>query len=275
MALWVAVALADPDAPPREYQAWEALYDARLAEAQGLAPAAALEAYRKVEGDTTDPTSLLYGEVRYWVALAALETGDIASAHAALDEISRVPDGLSDRTRLLRARVQAQERGVRQLPYRQDFEGAESPAPWVLSWTRSDESALSVETLPDGNQVVAWQTTVRKGEDDSLLLPFQQTVRGPENVRMDLLAAQFPARVRLLLEDDEGQQWSSRVLLVGTDDWVTVSLALGDFALVGDPRSGRKPDPARIRSLQLGDYTGFRGDDAGSHTLYVDALDIQ
>ena len=65
------------------------------------------------------------------------------------------------------------------------------------------------------------------------------------------------------------------MVVVGTDVWVTVALGLGDFALVGDPRSGRQPDPAHIRSLQLGDYTGFRGEDAGLHTLLVDELEIQ
>ena len=201
LALLIPLALADPDAPPRDYEAWERLYDARLDEALGGDPAAALKTYQdKVLADVTEDNAPLSGEARYWVALAALETGDLAQAQKAIDAIADPSPGLADRVRLLRARIEVQERAVQHLPYHQDFDGATSPAPWVLSWTRGEGSALTTRTLPDGNGVVAWQTVVRKGEgEDALILPFRPTVYGPESVRMNLRSEGFPARVRLIL----------------------------------------------------------------------------
>jgi len=265
------VARAEPTGDDWEYLAWEALYDARLSAALGAGMDAARSDYGKAQGLIREDSNPLKGEVHYWLALSLLRGGDVEGAARELAEVGTRED-LQDRDRVLSSLIEVERRQVTHLPYRQDFDGASTPAPWVRSWQRGEAGDLELLDLPDGNRVVVWTTQVQKGKDDTIFIPFAD--RGPTTLRFALRAERFPAWVRCMMEDDEGQQWSAKVLNVPTDTWSGIQLSLADFALVGDPRSGRRPDPHRLRSFLLVDVTGFRSDETDINRLLVDDIEM-
>lgn len=256
-----------------EIRAWERLYDGRLAESYDRAPSKAVEHYAEALDLLQDEGHPLRVEILYWDARARYHLGDLDGAASALHTLAE-RGGHPLRERTLLGWVLAAQREVVRLPFRQDF--SEDALPWVPSWLRvSPDRELSIEDDPLRGRVLVWDTLVRQGEDDFLFIPFRAGPPGPRQFRLRLGADGFAARVRFLLEDVEGQQWSSRAYDVPLAGWVDVTLGLDGFALVGNPLSGRRPDPAEVRSFRLVDVTGYGQAEGGQHRIVVDDLEIR
>lgn len=265
------VARADGPVDDWEFMAWESLHDSRLGASLGGGEATARVDFARTLGMLPDVASPLKSEVHYWLALALLQAGDVDAAARELNVV-RMGEGFGERERALSTFIEVQRRQVTRLPYRQDFDGASTPAPFVRGWQRGSPDDLGLLDLPDGNRVVVWSTEVQRGRDDNIFIPFRD--RGPSVLRFALRAERFPAWVRCMMEDDEGQQWNTKVLQVPTDTWSGVQLTLDDFALVGDPRFGRRPDPRRVRSFLLVDVTGFRSEELELNRIFVDDIEV-
>ncbi len=253
-----------------EYMAWEALYDSRLSAALSASPAMAKADYERAVALVRDDASPLRAEIEYWIALSLLRAGDVDGAARELATLGG-RESLGDRDRALSSFIDARRREIARLPFRQDFDDTDSPAPWVRSWQREEGSDLELLDLPDGNRVVVWSTMVERGREDALIIPFRD--QGPSTLRFALKADRFPAWVRCMLEDDEGQQWTGKFLYVPTDTWTGIQLTMDDFTLVGDPRSGRRPEPRRVRSFLLLDVTGYRSEERDLNRIYLDAVE--
>lgn len=266
-----AAAQGQAPAEDSELMAWEALYDSRLRAALNVESTAVQADYDRILSLLRDDSSPLAPEVHYWLALSLLRSGDVEGAADALGRIGP-REQLSERDRALLTVVEIKRHQVTELPYRQDFDRATAPSPWVRSWQRAESGDLDLVDMPDGNRVVAWPTLVQKGHDDTIFIPFRDG--GPTVIRLAVRAERLTAYLRCMMEDDEGQQWSARVLTVPTDTWTGIQLSLADFALVGDPRSGRRPDPRRVRSFLLVDVTGFRSEEVDLNRILVDDLEF-
>ena len=261
------------DAAP-EVEAWEQLYDGRLWDAAWGDPTAAVVSYSEARNRLSEDDPLT-GEVRYWMALARFEEGDLAAAREEIEAALTVGD-LRTRARALLGRLDAEDNRVRALPYVQDF--ATSTAPWVRAWTLGSREDLRLETVDDAGtpqRVASWHTVVRQGEDDFLFIPMGDQAKGPQRVELRMRARAFPAHVRFVLEDHDGQQWSGQIHIIPNDRFIEVQLPLSEFVLVGDPRSGRRPVPTNIRSLMLVDVTGFRSSDRGENWVLIDRLEVR
>ncbi len=270
LLLVAGLARAEGPAEDWEYMAWEALYDARLSSALGTSPEVVSADYGRALSLVRDAQSPLGGEIHYWLALSLLSVGDVDGATRELALLGG-REALADRDRALSSYIDMQRRKITRLPYRQDFDIADTPAPWVLRWQNEGGSTLDLLDLPDGNRVVVWSTNVQRERDDALIIPFQN--QGPSTLRFAIRAERFPASVRCMLEDEDGQQWTGKFLDVPTDTWTGIQLTMDDFTLVGDPRSGRRPMPRRVRSFQLLDVTGFRSEERGLNRIYLDAVE--
>lgn len=256
-----------------EIRAWEQLHDGRLAESYDRDPEKAVAIYDAALDLLQDEEHPLRPEVLYWQARARFHLGDLVGAAGALDIIAE-RGALPLRERALQGWVLAAQREVVRLPYRQDFR--EDALPWVRSWVRTNPAReLALESRPGGDRALVWDTLVRQGEDDFLFIPFHAGAPGPRHFYLRLGADGFTARVRFVIEDVDGQQWSSRAYDVPLDTWVDVGLGIDEFALVGNPLSGRRPDPARVRNFKLIDSTGYGQAESGPHRILVDELEIR
>ena len=264
-----AHAQSSPAADDWEYLAWEDLYDARLEEALGRRSDQPGSDFASVLNLVRDELSPIKADTHYWLALALLQAGEVRAAADAIAEVGP-RELMSDRDRALLSLIHVSTREITRLPLHVDFEDADGPAPWVRSASRGDTRDLYLTEL-GGDRVLVWATVVQQNSDDSILLTFAD--RGPSLIHMRLRAARFPANMRCELEDQDGTQWTARVPTVPATDWVDLSLALSDFALVGDPY-GRRPDPRRVRTLRLTDVTGFRGEESGANDIYIDDLEL-
>lgn len=274
----LALALAAPEdaartpAPEWEVEAWEQLYDARLGASLGQSPTDSIAAYNNVLDRVPDDQSPVWSEAHFWLAFSLFQASLLTDARRELDRLAELHP-LEVRERALRSRIEAQERQITRLPFSQSFET--TSAPWIRSWVRSGPDDLRLTDQSNGNRAVSWSPSADFGQDDFLYLRFRDARAGPQRIQMRLRAEQATARVRFVLEDDDGQQWNGKVQTVPMDRWVSIDLSLSDFDLVGDPRSGREPDPARIRILMLFDVTRFRTTDAPPHHLLIDDLEIR
>lgn len=274
----LGLALAAPEdaargpAPDWEVEAWEQLYDARLGASLGQAPLQSIAAYNSVIDRVPDEQSSVWTEAHFWLAFSYFQASLLADARREVDLLAEL-HSLEVRERALRSRIEAQERQITRLPFSQTFDT--TSAPWIRSWVRSGPDDLSLTDQSNGNRAVSWTPGADFGQDDFLYLRFRDARASPQRIQMRLLAEKAPARVRFVLEDDDGQQWNGKVQTVPMDRWVDIDLSLADFALVGDPRSGRQPDASRIRILMLFDVTRFRTTEALPHRLLIDDLQIR
>ena len=274
MLWWALLAGSLAQEPPPEdweFQAWEQLYDARLLSALGETPEAAVGATGAVMQSVRDENSFLRAPSHYWLALARLDTGDVAGARAEL-AILGPPQTLNPAQRALLERVESRSRAVVALPFRENFTDAADPSPWVRSWARGGGGDLTVD-IRDENRVVIWTTPVVRGQDDRIYVPLALVNTGPSHIALKVRAEKLQARVRLVLEDDDALQWSAPSVQVSNSSWTEISLDLDDFTLASDPASPRRPNPRSLRAVYLVDLTGFRVEEGGrTNVLWIDDL---
>ena len=266
-AAWLAAAAvlcgaAWADGP----EEWAALYNGRLAGAVDRDPAQAISVYDAVLAylDEDDP---LRGELRYWRGRARL---DLGQRDGAIEDLQAAAEDarLGPEARTFLGRLELTESTVKSLPFTQDFDDGERS--FVRGWPNGRRDDLSVVRLSDRpGQVLAWRRNVREAESDSILLAFAVD-SAPEQLRITARADAFDARLRILLEDVEGRRWTAPVLVIPSDDWLSVELGVASFVPAEAPASRARPSGAAIRRIEIRDVTAFHTADRGENRLFFD-----
>lgn len=168
--------------------------------------------------------------------------------------------------------IELDQTSVRKIPVAWDFG---SDAHGILHpWGYQMKGSLRIATQPDGNNVLAWSTTVIAGEDDQLLIGLDNPVPTPQGVRFDIAATRFDGWVEVMLYDDLGRAWTwgEGRLRARTGLLLTFDLPFSGF--VAADESGETLDPTTAHRLILRDVTAFHGDVGGEHELLFDDFKI-
>lgn len=253
-------------------EAWASLYDGRLSQSMDRDTGAAIAIYETLlsgmpEGDP------LRGDVLYWLGRARLASGDAAGAMETLGSAKSVWSSRS-RARALLGRLLAQKQAVRVVPYLQDFRRGTQP--WVRGWHRGRDADLIAEEGPGpGGRVVSWRTEVRDGEDDFLTFAVGTDGAPVSRIHLALRATEFPAVVRLVLEDVEGGRWEAPLVHVPTGAWTAVDLPLQRFVDPARPGSRQRISGDRLRWVTLYEVTAEYAEDRGENHLLIDDLGLR
>ena len=155
-----AFAQADDDS-----RYWEQVWDARVVDAMYGDPALTQpflrESLDEIPADHPDR-----GAVLYWFARVRLEVGDVTEAERLLREAATFPGAAREANALL-ARLALVANPLGPLPVTCDF--ARDTCGLQRAWDAVDKGLLEVRDVGDGS-VLAWDTTVRGAESDSLLV---------------------------------------------------------------------------------------------------------
>ncbi|MEC7948411.1 MAG: hypothetical protein VX265_12660 [Myxococcota bacterium] len=250
---------------------WAALYNGRLVGAVDRDPAQAISVYDAILAYLNDDDPLR-GELRYWRGRARF---DLGQRDAALEDLRAAAEdervGAEARTFL--GRLELGERTVRSLPFSQDFDDGERS--FVRGWPMGRRDDLSVVALSDRKgRVLAWRRNVREAESDRILLAVA-TESALEHLRLTIRADAFDARLRVLLEDAEGRQWTAPMLVIPSDDWLTIDLGVASFVPAQAPASRARPGDASIRRIEIRDVTAFHAADRGENRLFFDDVELR
>jgi hypothetical protein len=94
-------------------------------------------------------------------------------------------------------------------------------------------------------------------------------------VSMDLRTESLPAKVRVVLEDEEGRRWLSPVKTVGSGQWVNLELSLSMFSDETNPASPAAPSGESLAFLVLLDQTAVLTAQEGDNAIFVDNLVVR
>ncbi len=160
------------------------------------------------------------------------------------------------------------------LPYLTGFD--DGLGAFVRGWPRGQREDLGTAhpAGADGG-ALAFHVEVRAGEDDFLRVELGPGAAGVERLRLRLRADRFPAQLRLLVEDRQGQRWTGPVFAVPVATWVDVDLSLADFAPAEAPAALRRPDPGQLRAIELRDLSAYLSAERGENTLFIDRFDLR
>lgn len=250
IALAVAARAADPGAALVD-QLLEASLAGSDADHVGALTALANEV---AAGDPTGP------EVRYWLARAQAERGDVDAARSALLDGIRTGSCVPCRELFQALEIDrlAADRGV--------VWTFEDPHHGVFLGEPS--GALRLE-VADGRRVLEWTPEPGPETSDHLLIGLRD---GMTSVRFEARAAWAPVALQVRAVDAAGRRaaWPAPVV-VPADRWVTV--ILDPRGLVAEGGAGAV-DPARLRRLALA--TGAPGRGAGgAPALWIDSLEVR
>ncbi len=263
-------ALATLPALAGSAEEWSSTYDARLSQALGANPSEAIAVYEALVAQI--PASHdQRGEVLYWLGRARWSAGDLAGAKRSL-ESARGYFSSRARARGLLGRMDLKERAIHDLPFKQDFRL--STDPWVRGWDRGQASDLSVIDGETG-RMARWKTEVVPGVEDFLSMQFDTDGAKVRTVSMDLRTESLPAKVRVVLEDEEGRRWLSPVKTVGSGQWVNLQLSLSMFSDETNPGSSAAPSGESLAFLVLLDQTAVLTAQEGDNAIFVDNLVVR
>jgi tetratricopeptide (TPR) repeat protein len=270
-ALLAAAVALSADALADGPEEWAALYNGRLVDAVDRDPASAIPVYDAVLAylDEDDP---LRGELLYWRGRAR---HDLGQREAALEDLNAAAEDarIGPEARTFLGQLEVAERTVRGLPFLQDFDDGERS--FVRGWPIGRRDDLSVVRLSDRKgQVMAWRRLVREAEADRIVLGVAVDA-APERLRFTVRSDAFDARLRVLLEDAEGRRWTAPVLLVPSDDWLTLDLGIASFVPAEAPASRARPDGTPIRRVEIRDVTAFHAADRGENRLFIDDVELR
>jgi len=253
-------------------EAWASLHDGRLTQSMDRNPAAAIAIYETLlagmpQGD------LMRGDLLYWLGRARLAGGDAAGATETLGQAQEVWSSRS-RARALLSRLQAQRQAVRSVPYDQDF--SEGTAPWVRGWNRGQDSDLEVDRESESTGPAAsWRVEVRQGEGDFLAMAVATDGVRIQQIEMQLRASNFPAYVRITMEDADGKRWTSGSYFVQTGEWNQITVGLSQLVAMGKTAGQSRISGDRVRWITLHDVTAELTDDRGENRLLIDDLSLR
>ncbi|HJN76922.1 MAG TPA: tetratricopeptide repeat protein [Myxococcota bacterium] len=253
----------------QDVRAWQGLYEGMLMESGEGDLEGAIAWYEGlVAGLPDDDPSL--GELNFWLGRASYAEGDADGARQAL-RVAMADPVVEDRARALIAQIDSQELRVRRLPMSYDF--STGTGHWLHSWKHGEKGALESKAPPGSEDpALAWSTTVADRETDAIGLWFDEESPRPKEFVFDLKSGDFPATLRLILEDDLGQRWEYPEIRTSTETWIGVEARLGEFVPL-DAGSGAVP--RTVRALSLWDVTAYTRPDRGPNVIYVDNLQIR
>lgn len=245
---------------------WGYLHDAMAAETVDGTPGVA-EAYCLEGLENAPPTDPLRGELFLCVARNRLKVGNESGA---LDALRQVPGASAawGPAHTLLDLLELRRLALPGLPVSCSFD--RDTCGFVRTWEMLDKGVLETRDLGD-DRVLAWDTNVKDGEDDRLLVAFAQDVP-VRSVAFLVRTTQFPAAVRVVLADGAGLRFLGPVLTAPTDGWVSVSLPVSAFRPVDDGGSG---PPRAVRVLEIVDLTGTVNADRGPNVILFDDLELR
>lgn len=253
----------------QDVRAWQGLYEGMLMESAEGELSDAIAWYEGLIAGLPDNDPSL-GELNFWLGRARYAEGDAEGARQALKEAVGDP-AVEDRARALLAQIDSQELRIRRLPMSYDF--TSGTGHWLHSWKHGEKGFLESRSPPGSeDEALAWYTTVADRETDAIGLWFDEDAPRPTDFRFDLKSGDFPASLRLIVEDDLGQRWEYAEIRTSTDSWVLVEARLSEFVPL-DAGSGAAP--RTVRALSLWDVTAYTRPDRGPNVIYVDNLQIR
>lgn len=246
---------------------WSSAYDARLSQAMGAKPSDAIAIYEALiaqipQGDEQR------GEILYWLGRARWSAGDLEGARRSLESASRYRSARS-RVRILLGRMDAEKKAVERLPHRAEFRLTTDP--WVRGWERGRSTDLSLSDQ-DKSRSVSWRTEVEEGESDFLIFGLHLDGDRLTSIDVQLRSASLQGRYRFLMEDEDGQLWTTAVKSVPTDRWTKISLLVSDFVRADAQTDRSRPDGRKLRWVILRDVTSLHTDQRGENILFMDNL---
>jgi len=265
--LWLLVpSIATAGGP----QNWSSAYDARLSQAMGSDPSEAIAIYEALIAQIA-PDDEQRGDVLYWLGRARWSAGDLAGARRSLESAQRYRS-VRARVRILLGRMDAEDKAVRQLPYRQEFRLTIEP--WVRGWERGRASDLAVFDGPSG-RTARWATEVIDDESDFILFGLETDGERVSGVSMRLRSESLQGRLRVLLEDKAGHRWTVPLVSISTDRWIDLVIPIDEFVSAETPAKRGSPNPAQLKWFILRDVTALHTDQQGPNALLIDDLVVR
>ena len=262
MLVWAALALAGDLA-----RDWGTLYDARLVEVIDGSPGVAAELYRELLEDRT-PTDPLYAPTELWLGRALLDVDDLAGAEAVLNIAGSDPVARDEAVRLLEE-AQLRRNSIRSLPQTWSFDTGMFPG--VRRASSGARGSLGVKRVGE-SVVLSWATSVRPGEPDYLALRLAPDLALRE-LRLRVRPVEFPAVVRVVAIDVDGERWLSEDHWLGNEDWsdvvVATQLLKPEANLAGAPRI------RGVAEVRIEDVSGERSPVRGDNTLLLDDVSVR
>lgn len=245
---------------------WKQTYEARLVDAMYRSSVAGQLIDESLEDMGPDHPER--GELLYWQARLRLEEGDTEAAVKLLRDAATFERSERQAVALL-ALLERQRDAIGHLPYTCTFD--KQPCSVKRAWNTVDKGAL--ETRDDGDaSVLAWDTTVRGGESDRVLLTLAADVT-LRAVSFRIRSSQMESEVRVSVGDGSGGQWSAKVLRVAPDAWLTVDLPLSAFSAANGQAFSRTPPT--VRTVEIEDLSGMLTTQRGPNTLLLDDLTLR
>jgi len=245
---------------------WGYLHDAMAAETVDATPGVA-EAYCLEGLENADAADPLRGDLLLCLARNRLKVGNEPGA---MDALRRVPatSAAWAPARALLDQLEIRRIALPAPPVSCTFD--RDTCGFVRTWEMLDKGVVEARDLGD-ERVLAWDTTVKDGEDDRLHLAFAEdaTVR---SVSFLVRANPFPASVRVVLTSGAGARFLGPVLTAPTEAWASVALPITAFRPVDGGRGG---PPGSVRLLELVDLTGTVSADRGANVVLLDDLEIR
>ena len=249
---------------------WSSTYDARLSQAMGADPAEAIAVYETLVAQMS-PEDAQRGDVLYWLGRARWSAGDLAGARRSLESAGEYPEAFA-RVRVLMSIMDAGAKAVSIVPSHFYFKA--STDPWVRGWQRGQPKDLSVVDGPDGFSV-RWATEVVDADSDFVIFGLSTDGQKVSTVSLRLRPENLQGRYRFLVEDEDGQRWTTSVQSVPTDRWVDVVLPVSRFVRADAPAVRGAPNAARLKWFILRDVTALYTDQRGENALLIASLVVQ
>jgi hypothetical protein len=252
-------------------ETWAAQYDARLTQAVGNDPSGAIAVYETLLAQMPHADTMR-GDVLYWLGRARWSAGDLQGARQSLESALKYRVSIR-RARILLGRLSVAEKAIQSLPYRNDFR-IEMGA-WVRGWERGQESDLSVDDGPDG-RVLKWQTELVNRLDDFIIMGLDTDDVSVTQMSFRVQTDAVETHLRILVEDEEGQQWTAPLEIIEIGKWSHVRLVLKTFMPADAPAAaGRSLDVSTVRRVILRDVTAYHTQARGKNTIFIDDFEIR
>lgn len=216
--------------------------------------------------------------LRMGLAREALDEPQEAEAayRTLLDEYPSTHRAVEARSRL--QSLEEDRKVVRTLPVTFDFDIGVGGLFHARS--RSTKGRLTHEKVERGGKldgIVAWETYVIGGEDDIVVLGFEDDLRLTGDIALRVHARTFPAHLSFFLVDRDGRRFGTTTRVVRPEEgWRTLSLSASDFQDRSAGSTGGAYRPrAGMAYLMIQDATGHSSTDRGENLILIDDLAVQ
>ncbi|MCB9761899.1 MAG: tetratricopeptide repeat protein [Alphaproteobacteria bacterium] len=262
-------------AAAQDFRAWQGLYEGLLIESSEGDPERAIAWYEGLISGLPDhdPTQ---GDLHFALGRTLYQTGRSDEARDVLGEALNRPHTQA-RAEALLGQIDALERRVTLLPLIEDFD--DSTGHWIHSYQHVGRGTVSSRPPPgSADPALAWDTEVSPREDDQIRIWFDPSSGGPNELTLEVRAAEFPAYLLLIVIDDHNRWYTLPDFVVaGTTEWSSVTASLEDFLPL--PLEASAPpaplSPDKVRAVAVRDVTAYYSSDQGPNTIFLDRVRIR